>query len=404
MYGVGERTTRSSAGWDVLRDRDATLQQFLKRATIDLKALPAVVAKAVRAIRVCRTKVLGGHAARCAHCGYVHYAYHSCRNRHCPQCQSQAADAWVQARQAALLPVRCFHVVFTLPHELNALIAANRRRFLALFFAQVWQTLHHFGRKHLGGKIGVTMVLHTWGQTLIPHVHLHCMVTAGALTDEGQWNPSDDSYLFPAKAVRRWFRRRMLDAVKAEHDQWLLPGDLARWARLKDFNRGLTPLYEKTWTVYFKEPFGGPHHLVQYLARYTHRVAISNHRIERIDRDGVTFRWRDYADDNRVKRMTLGIDTFVHRFLWHVLPKRFVRIRHFGLHANNAREQRNRARQALEAPPENIPTPEDLHAFFERIFRCSLLCCPKCHHMTLVFQPLPEPRNRDPPQQQPTNH
>ena len=396
MCGVAKR---AAGGGDVLSGPDATLQAIVKRASIDRTKWPRVVARAVRAIATCRTAVLGGHVGQCTHCGHVHYAYHSCRNRHCPQCQRRAADAWVQAREATVLPVPYFHSVFTLPHALNPLIAANRRRFLALFFAQVWQALEYFGRKHLGGRMGVTMVLHTWGQTLIPHVHLHCLVTAGALSDGGQWKAASGKYLFPGAAIRRWFRRRMLDAIKAEHRHWHFPGDLAPWADYRAFNRALSPLYDKEWTVYFKEPFDGPAHLLRYLARYTHRTAISNERIERVDAQQVTFRWRDYADDNRIKRMSLSIKEFTRRFVWHVLPRGFVRIRHYGLHANNAREQRARARQALDAPREAVPALETLCAFFERIFRRSLYCCPRCHRMTMVFARLPERRSRDPPLQ-----
>ncbi len=374
-----------------------TLQQVFQGAAIDLSRQPAVVARAVRSIRHCRTARLGGHVAHCEPCGHTHYAYHSCRNRHCPQCQGRAAEAWVRHREATLLGVRYYHVVFSLPHALNRLIAANREDLFGLLFAHAWATLQHFAHRYLdGGKLGVTMVLHTWGQTLNRHVHVHALVTAGALTRAGRWRAARGNYLFPVRAVRRWFRRGFLDALKERRETLRFPGDLGAWSTCQGFNDGLSPLYRTTWTVYFKPPFGGPRHLLRYLARYTHRVAISDARLERLDEEGVRFRYRDYRVD-KIQRMTLPVAQFVTRFLWHVLPHRFVRIRHYGLNANNARPDRERACAAIGCAVPKVDAPESLDAYFRRVFRRPLTTCPKCLRPGSLVLLWFRPRSRDPP-------
>ena len=297
---------------------------------------------ALRAIAACRTALLGGHRERCDHCGATRITYHSCRNRHCPTCQSQASARWVEARRAELLPIPYFHVVFTLPHALNALAQGNPRVIYTLLFRAAAETLLTFGRdpRHLGGTIGITAILHTWSQTLSQHIHVHCLVTGGGLSrDRTRWIRGHATYLFPVKALSRVFRAKYLAAL----DQAFAHGDLtfaagtAPLAAPAGFAALITTLKATPWGVYAKRPFGGPAQVLQYLGRYTHRIAISNARLISLVDGVVQFRWKDYADHGQTKILALGVEEFLRRFLLHVLPRGFVRIRHFGLVANRQR-------------------------------------------------------------------
>lgn len=375
----------------------ANLQAIFQQVPIELDRQPAVVAKAVLDIQSCRTALMGGHVARCEDCNYEHFHYHSCRNRHCPLCQSRRREQWVNARRASLLPVAYFHVVFTLPHDLNQLIQGNPRMLYRLLFQQANQTLQYFAHKYLGGRLGITMVLHTWGQNLSQHVHVHCLVTAGALTDEGTWKATPKGYLFPAKALRNWFRRGYLDGLKALHGELRFGGALAHLKDDAAFNRWLTPLYQKTWSFHIKPPFAGPKHLIGYLGRYTHRTAISNQRIQSFDGRRVTFLWRDYRDGDQVKPMTLQVAEFTRRFLLHILPRGMARIRHYGLNANRANRARQAARRALRAPEPEPPIPETLGDWFLRITGHCIDRCPRCKIGRLkIVKTIPR-RARDPP-------
>ena len=375
----------------------ANLQAILQQVPIDLRGRPPVLAKAVLDIQSCRTALMGGHVARCEDCNYEHFHYHSCRNRHCPQCQSRRREQWVNARIASLLPVTYFHVVFTLPHDLNGLIQGNPRMLYGLLFKQVNQTLAHFAKKYLGGRLGITMVLHTWGQNLSQHVHVHCIVTAGALTNEGAWKATSNDYLFPAKALRNWFRRGYLDGLKALHGELKFGGSLAHLKGDAPFNRWLTPLYQKTWSFRIKAPFAGPKHLIGYLGRYTHRTAISNQRIQTFDGRSVTFLWRDYREGDQVKPMTLTATEFTRRFLLHILPRGMARIRHYGLNANRASVAREAARTALSAPVPEPPIAETLDAWFLRVVGYVIDRCPRCKLGRLKIVKTIHPRGRDPP-------
>ena len=315
--------------------------------------------KVMRAIEQCRTAALGGHLEQCDACGFQRPAYNSCRNRHCPKCQSLCAARWLAERQSELLPVAYFHLVFTLPHELNALTLINKQEVCDLLFKAVAETLLEFGRRHLGGKLGVTAVLHTWDQTLRDHFHLHCLIPGGVLSDDGsRWIAARRNFLFPVRALSVVFRAKFLDYLEQAHAQSRLQfhGRVATLADPAAFAQWRRGLREKAWVVYAKKPFCSPERVLDYLGRYTHRTAISNHRLLSLERGRVTVAYRDRRRDNQLRSMRLEVDEFIRRFLLHVLPDHFVRIRHFGLLANRSRKQvLARCRQLLGVA---APTPE----------------------------------------------
>ena len=291
--------------------------------------LPAFHKKVMRAISVCRTEKLGGHLEKCNACGFERPAYNSCRNRHCPKCQSLAKARWLQKQTSELLPVRYFHLVFTLPHEFNRLILAHKKIGLSLLFKAVSETLLDFGQTRLKGTLGIVAVLHTWDQTLKDHFHLHCLVPAGALSfDQNRWISARKNFLFPVKALSLVFRAKFLD---------LLQHNIVR-GKIDFPSEAVNELRQKNWVVYTKKPFGSPHTVLDYLGRYTHRVALSNDRILQLQDGEVTLSYRDRRDGDRKKTMTLEAQEFIRRFLLHVLPQGFMRIRHFGLLANRAKK------------------------------------------------------------------
>jgi len=296
----------------------------------------------MHAIEACRTSVLGGHKDKCDNCGHLEISYNSCRNRHCPKCQTLRKERWIEARGEDLLPIQYFHVVFTIPSELNRLVSMNRKVMYDLLFQSVSETLMKLANdpKHLGARIGAIGILHTWGQNLMDHPHIHCIVTGGGLSADGdRWVPCRNGFFIPVRIMSALFRGKFLGLLKKcfLSDDLAFPGSICHLKKPGDFEIFRKQLYQKGWVVYCKPPFDGPKGVLQYLGRYTHRIAISNNRV--LDnRDGnVSFLWRDYADDNRKKTMTLKADEFIRRFLLHVLPSRYVRIRHFGLLANRNR-------------------------------------------------------------------
>ncbi len=298
--------------------------------------------KVLLAIRRCRTAALGGHLDECTRCGHRAISYNSCRNRHCPKCQAGARDRWLAARRQELLPTRYVHVVFTLPQRLTPLALQNKKVIYDLLFRASAETLLEIARdpKHFGAEIGFFSVLHTWNQKLGLHPHVHCVVPAGGLSfDHTCWVKSHNAFFLPVKVLGRVFRGKFVAALKrASRDGQLdFHGGLQPLAQPKTFSSWLRPLFRKDWVVYSKRPFGGPQLVLQYLGRYTHRVAISNHRLVSFADDKVTFRWRDSAHHNDQKLMTLSLDEFLRRFLLHLLPKGFVRIRNFGFLANRRR-------------------------------------------------------------------
>ena len=298
--------------------------------------------KVLDAILRCRTAVLGGHRDRCAECGHVAISYNSCGNRHCPRCQGNARQRWLLAREAELLPTRYVHSVFTLPRELAPLALQNKKVIFNLLFHASAETLLEIARdpRHLGADVGFFSVLHTWNQKLELHPHLHCVVPAGGLSpDHQRWIPSRYRFFLPVKVLGRVFRGKFVAALKRAFDDGQLGfyGDLKLLAEGKAFASFLRPLFRQDWVVYCKPPFDGPEHVLRYLGRYTHRVAISHHRLVALEGNQVTFRWRDSAHGNQQRLMTLAVEEFLRRFLLHVLPPSFVRIRHFGFLAHRRR-------------------------------------------------------------------
>ena len=359
--------------------------------------------RALRAIEACRTEALGGHIERCDACAALRFHYHSCRNRHCPKCQTLAKERWLAARRAELLPVPYCHLVFTLPHELNALAQAQPRTIYALLFASVSATLTEFGEnpRWLGGDIAATLVLHTWGQTLAQHLHLHCLVAAGALHPDGNWIRSRRGFLFPVKALSRVFRGKFMAGLKLLLQQNVkLTAANAALAQPDARQHFFDALHQKPWVVYAKPPFGGPDQVLDYLGRYTHRVAISNHRLLSVDEGDVRFRYKDYAHGNQRKVMTLAAPEFIRRFLLHVLPAGFMRIRHYGLIANRTKRAKLAlARAALDRPAvTETLEPESVEAFCLRVLNFDLHQCPHCKlGRMIVVAPIAPRHARAPP-------
>ena len=300
--------------------------------------------RAVRDIALCRTAALGGHVNQCDECGHRAISYCSCRNRHCPKCRRGASAAWLERRAAELLPVEYFHVVFTLPQSLGPLALQNQRAFYGILFRAASETLLQIGAdpKHLGARIGFLAVLHTWGQNLHFHPHLHCVIPGGGIAaDDSRWINCREQFLFPVKVLSRLFRAKFVGLLKRAFHQAELRfgGKLRHLAKNRNFFSWLKEITRSEWVVYAKPPFGGPQQVLKYLARYTHRVAISNRRLVTLQNGSVTFRWKDYAQRNKPAMMTLQATEFIRRFLLHVLPKGLVRIRHFGFLANRCRRK-----------------------------------------------------------------
>jgi hypothetical protein len=317
--------------------------------------------KVLDAIVRCRTAALGGHRDQCVRCGHLTASYNSCRNRHCPKCQGTARAKWLAARSAELLPVPHFHIVFTLPHELSALVLQNKRLLYDLLFRTSSASLLEVARdpRHLGADIGFLGVLHTWGQNLQVHPHVHYIVPAGGLALDGsRWIDSSRRFFLPVKRLSRVFRGKFVAELKqlVSQNKLQFHGSQQYLAAPGCFATFLRQLVRQDWVVYAKSPFGGAEHVLNYLARYTHRVAISNHRLEAFENGRVSFRWRDYAHGGKNKIMTVSADEFLRRFLLHVLPRGLVRIRHFGLFANRRRQTAlARCRQLLGATARTDP-------------------------------------------------
>jgi hypothetical protein len=319
--------------------------------------------KVMTAIEQCRTAALGGHVLRCTGCQHDQISFNSCRNRHCPKCQAAAAKRWLEARQADLLPVDYYHVVFTLPAPISEIAYSNKAVVYGLLFEIAAETLTTIAAdpKHLGAQVAATLVLHTWGSALTHHPHVHGIVPGGGLSLDGKrWVSCKPGFFLSVRVLSRLFRRRFLEALEEVHRAGKLQffGDNAALRDPKAFARWLAPLRKIEWVVYAKRPFAGPEAVLAYLSRYTHRVAIANSRLVAMDERGVTFKWKDYRDKSnpdkpRHKTMTLSTDEFMRRFLLHVLPGGFHRIRHFGLIANNGRKEK----LALVRELLNVPTP-----------------------------------------------
>ncbi len=367
----------------------ATVQQILLSQHVPSDTSANVhVQNVLRRLKICRTTALGYHVYRCSDdaCGHIKYQYHSCRDRHCPNCGAIKKQQWIEARTQELLPVKYYHVVFTLPHELNSLVMGHRKILYKLLFDASAQTLLCFARdkKYLGATPGIISVLHTWGQQLSFHPHIHCIISGGGITDDNSWKyatKNERRFLFPVKAMSIVYRAKFLQALKKmiDNGKVILPDN-------KDEKLLLNLLYDKDWIVYAKAPFGGPHTVIEYLSRYTHKVAISNHRICSIndEQNTVTFEYKDYADDNKQKKMTLKTAEFIRRFAQHILPVRFTKIRTYGYLSNRNRHQRiNEVLKKLKLPLHKglVKIPLELHMIEQ--YGIDIKECPCCKNQTL---------------------
>ena len=344
--------------WEVADVIRRTGSKFLERYR---QSLTWAQVKVLAAIVRCRTAALGGHRDQCLRCGYQATSYNSCRNRHCPKCQTNAREKWLHQRQRELLPVDYYHLVFSIPHTLVPLVWQNKKVLFTLLFEAAAATLLEVAAdpKHLGAEIGFLSILHTWGQTLQSHPHLHCVVPGGGLSpDHRRWIASPTHFFLPVKVLSRVFRGKFVAGLRraAASGRLAFHGECLALANPQAFAAFLRTLFREDWVVYAKPPFGGPEHVLQYLARYTHRVAISNHRLLDVSDSHVTFRWKDYAHHSRQRTLTLTGEEFLRRFVQHVLPKGFPRIRYFGWLANRRRSQLlPRCRLLLAQVPPAIP-------------------------------------------------
>jgi len=366
----------------------ATLQHILARFLTDAP-LDSQRRKVCGHLQACRTAALGGMQLKCERCSAEQRWYHGCRDRHCPQCQARASRQWAARQQGQLLPVRYYHLVFTLPHTLNGWVQLHPKLLYRLLFQAAWATLKAFGQdpKRLGGELGMSAVLHTWGQNLGRHVHLHCLVPGGALGSEGQWKATKGNYLFPVRALSRHFRGRMVSLLR----QGAESGELHRVTRAGEVDAVLDSLMANEWVVYAKGCLSHTKTVVDYLARYTHRIAITNARILAVDDRQITLRYKDYRDANRHKTMRLAGEEFVRRFLLHILPKGLMRIRHFGFLANRCRQQKlAQIRRALAVA-------ETVNGTEARDAPAPIYPCPQCAtgRLRVIAQLLPLRQHRE---------
>jgi hypothetical protein len=372
---------------DIFRDHGAAW----RRANAGHVSLDQM--KVMSAIERCRTVALGGHIARCEGCAYTVIAYNSCRNRHCPKCQGAAAKEWLAERAAELLPVGYFHLVFTLPGPIADIAYQNKAVIYDLLFKAAAEATLTIAAdpKHLGARIGITAVLHSWGSAMTHHPHVHMIVPGGGLSDKGErWIASRPTFFLPVRVLSRLFRRLFLEmlAVAHEADRLMFFGDHAALADRATFAAFLAPLRKAEWVVYAKKPFGGPQAVLAYLSRYTHRVAISNRRLISANDTGVTFRWKDYRIEGhaRYKTMTLPIHEFIRRFLMHVLPKGFHRIRHYGLFANGNRAENVALARKLLAMPPSVSEPDTRLSFEPDQPRTLPKPCPRCGGRMIIIE------------------
>ena len=348
--------------------------------------------KVMHHIEICRTAALGGHVEQCDQCAFEQIAYNSCRNRHCPKCQTLTKEQWLNDRKAELLPCGYFHLIFTLPHDLNAIILSNKKTTLNILFAAVNQTLQAFAKDpqwRLEGRLGFISILHTWSQTLIDHFHLHCLIPAGALSfTKDKWIPASDDYLFKITSLAKAFRKRYLKLLLNAYlkDELIFTQKTAALKSRQAFQQLINSVSKKRWIAYAKRPFAGPQQVLEYLGRYTHRVAISNNRIICIDNGSVTFTYRDRQNDDEIREMTLDADEFIRRFLLHVLPKGFFKIRYFGFLAHtNKKKDIALIRKLIDADatlPEKIN--ETISEMMLRLTGIDISCCPKCKEGKMI--------------------
>jgi len=356
--------------------------------------------KAMRHIEVCRTVALGGHIEVCDQCGFEQNAYNSCRDRHCPKCQTLVKEQWLNDRKAELLPCAYFHNVFTLPHELNPLILINMRVMLAILFAAANETLQVFASDpqwRLNGQLGFISVLHTWNQKLMDHFHLHCIIPAGVLSfDKKKWIAARKNYLFRVESLAKEFRKRYLNKLEKAYDKEKLcfPGKASVLADKQNFLTLINTLRDKQWLTYSKQPFGGPEQVLEYLGRYTHRVAITNNRIVSIEEGRVTFNYRDRSDENKIKELTVKAEEFIRRYLLHILPGGFMKIRYFGFLAHTNKRTCIPLLRQLINPKAEIAEKiiETVQEMMLRLTNIDISLCPACGKGKMIcVAELPKP-------------
>ena len=349
-------------------------------------SLPYEKIKVMRHIEVCRTAELGGHVEQCYQCGFEQIAYNSCRDRHCPKCQCLLKEQWLNDRKAELLPCGYFHLVFTLPHDLNPIVLCNKKIALQILFTSVSETLQAFAKDpqwRLEGQLGFIAVLHTWSQTLMDHFHLHCLIPAGVLSfTKDRWIPARESFLFRIQSLAKAFKKCYLQKLQTayQNDKLIFPGNTEKYQSQQEFEKLVQSLSKVQWIAYAKRPFAGPQQVLEYLGRYTHRVAISNNRILSIDNGKVTFTYQDRKRNSEIRTMTLDAHEFIRRFLLHVLPMGFMKIRYFGFLSHKNKKQAIALLRKLIDPDAKLPEKivETIIEMMLRLTGKDVTCCPKC--------------------------
>ncbi|WP_443661898.1 IS91 family transposase [Clostridium sp.] len=368
--------------------------------------LPLHILKTMIAIESCRTAELGGHVDECNECGHIRISYNSCRNRHWPKCQTLAKEKWLEKRKEDLLPVGYFHIVFTIPQELNFITLTNQKEMYSILFNSVSETLLELSRdkKYLGAEIGFMSILHTWGQNLMKHPHIHCIVPSGGLTFDGtRWINSKKDFFIPVKVLSRKFRGKFLFYLKKAYQSNALKytTGIQELTEKHIFHSFIDKLYKKEWVVYCKPPFGSAEHVLEYLGRYSHRVAISNHRIVNLENGYVTFKWKDYRDNNKEKFMTLTVDEFMRRFFMHVLPRKFVKIRHYGILSNRNRSTKlqkcKELTGAVQSKSENSDVKLSTAELLLKLTGIDINICPCCDKGEMVTKEKLNRQNYSPP-------
>ena len=366
------------------------------------KRLPSNIIRALSSIQYCKTASLGGHIYECDECGETTIAYNSCRNRHCPKCQTYAKELWIYERSKSLLPTHYFHMVFTVPEQLNSLILFNQKELYSILFSSVSETLLELAKdkKYLNADIGFTTVVHTWGQNLMNHPHIHCIVPGGGLSlDKSKWIKSKRKFFIPVKVLSRKFKGKFLYYLNKLYldNKLVFPESISELSSRNIFNEFKDSLYKKEWIVYSKAPFKSAAYVVQYLGRYTHRVAISDNRIIKVDNKNVVFKWRDYKDKNKEKIMTLKADEFIRRFTMHILPDRFVKIRHYGILGNrNKKLKFKRCIEIFRVKPRDDEKLSSAELFF-KLTGIKIGMCKVCEKGNLIEKGVLMPRSYSPP-------
>ncbi len=366
------------------------------------KKLPPNILKALYSIKDCRTAALGGHVYECDECGEKKISYNSCRNRHCPKCQAYAKEMWIYERSKSLLPTHYFHIVFTIPEQLNSLILFNQKEMYSILFTAVSETLLELSKdkKYLNANIGFTTILHTWGQNLMYHPHIHCIVPGGGLsTDSSKWINSKKKFFIPVKVLSRKFRGKYLFYLNElyKKDKLKFPKSISELSFKELFNEFKDSLYKKEWIVYSKAPFSSAEYVLKYLGRYTHRVAISDNRIIKVDKEQIIFKWRDYKNNNKEKIMSLSPREFIRRFSMHVLPNRFVKIRHYGILGNrNKKLKFKRCIEIFRIKPKDFENLSSAELFF-KLTGINIGKCSKCENGNLIKIEKIMPRSASPP-------